>query len=314
MFFLALAGLVTLIFGLSHGTLWVQRWQVERKEEKDRARQQKYHERYPNNQRRGPLAISAHIYAVANKPEAYQRQQERSERRRAAREKLTIGGIFITAFLALGPGWIFYNQLEEMREERRAWVGPVSAGFPTRLPQVGNAAFAVVQYHNTGREPAIDVFSDLSPYIATLEDDNQGIPRQHIAEYVDRCRAMSPIIGSQVVFPTASFSSYTTSRTIEGNLIDWNVLYGTNLIFVTGCYVYNTLGTTHRTSFCFFFQNGPRMTPKLGLSARPATMPARNAEYNADACSVPFPHMSLPSDGVAEMTHRGNLATVALAT
>jgi hypothetical protein len=262
MFFLALAGLATLIFGLSHGSVWVQRWQVERKEEKDRARQQKYHERYPNNQRRGPLAIPAHIYAVANKLEAYQRQQERSERRRAAREKLTIGGIFITAFLALGQGWIFYNQLEEMREERRAWVGPLSAGFPNGLPQVGNPGTVTVQYHNTGREPAIDVFADLSPYVVTLTEDQQGVSATHIAEYVGRCRATQPVIGSQVVFPTTGFSAYTTARIIEGELIDWNIMYGTSLIFITGCYVYTTLGIIHRTSFCFFFQNGPKMTPQ----------------------------------------------------
>jgi hypothetical protein len=175
---------------------------------------------------------------------------------------LTTGFTFLAAVAALASGWIFYGQLQEMREEKRAWVGPISAGFPNGLPQAGNPANVSVQYHNTGREPAIDVYSDLSPYYATLTEDLEGIPTAHIAEYVAKCRTTQPVIGAQVVFPTTGFSSYNTSRVIEEILIDWNLLYGTSLLYITGCYVYNTLGVTHRTSFCFWFQNGPKMTPQ----------------------------------------------------
>jgi hypothetical protein len=170
---------------------------------------------------------------------------------------------FLAAIAAIVSGWIFYNQLNEMREDRRAWVGPVSAGFPNGLPQVNNPGNVVVNYHNTGREPATDVFSDLNPYIATLAEGLKGIPQAHIAEQVKKCQNSPPVIGAPVVFPTTpGFSSYNTSRMIEGNLVDWDVLYGTRLIFITGCYVYNTLGATHRTSFCYRFQNGPNMTAK----------------------------------------------------
>jgi hypothetical protein len=173
---------------------------------------------------------------------------------------LTAFFAFLAAAAAIASGWIFYGQLEEMREERRAWVGPISAGFQNGLPQTGSPATVSVQYHNTGREPATDVFSDLSPYLVTLTEDLEGIPTAHIAQYVTKCRTMQPIIGAQTVFPTTGFSAYTAGRVIEELLIDWNVLYGTSFLYVTGCYVYNTLGVTHRTSFCFWFQNGPKMT------------------------------------------------------
>jgi hypothetical protein len=168
---------------------------------------------------------------------------------------------FLAAGAAITSGWIFYGQLQEMREEERAWVGPISAGLPNGLPQEGNPATITVQYHNTGREPAIDVVSDLSLYIATLAEDQEGgVTRAHIEQYVEQCRQTQPVVGAQVVFPTTGFSFYTVSRSIEGYLIDWDVLYGTRIIIITGCYVYNTLGITHRTSFCFWFQNGQRVT------------------------------------------------------
>jgi hypothetical protein len=161
---------------------------------------------------------------------------------------------------AFASAWIFYQQLQEMREEKRAWVGPISAGFANGLPQEGNPATVNVQHHNTGREPAIDVFSDLSPYVVTLEEDQAGVTATHVRQFVEKCREKQPVIGAQVIFPTTSSSYYTTSTIIEGNLIDWDVLYGTRLIIITGCYVYKTLGITHRTSFCYWFQNSPRMT------------------------------------------------------
>jgi hypothetical protein len=77
--------------------------------------------------------------------------------------------------------------------------------------------------------------------------------RTHVADYVDCCRATRPVVGDQVVFPTTGFSSYSIGRAIEGNLIDWDIIYGTKIILFTSCYAYNTLGTPHITSFCFYF-------------------------------------------------------------
>jgi hypothetical protein len=125
---------------------------------------------------------------------------------------LTAAFAFLAAGAAIASGWIFYGQLQEMREEKRAWVGPVSSGFGNGLPPAGNPGTVEVKIHNTGREPANDVFSELSPYSVTLAENQQGVSATHVAEYVEKCRQRQPIIGAQVVFPTAGFSSYTTGR------------------------------------------------------------------------------------------------------
>jgi hypothetical protein len=120
---------------------------------------------------------------------------------------LTAVFAFLAAGAAIASGWIFYGQLQEMREEKRAWVGPISAGLPNGLPQEGNPATIAVRYHNTGREPAIDVVSDVSFYIATLtEDQEEGVTDAHVKQYAEQCRQKQPVEGAEVVFPTTGSS------------------------------------------------------------------------------------------------------------
>jgi hypothetical protein len=166
----------------------------------------------------------------------------------------------VAAGAAIWSGWVFHGQLQEMREEKRAWVGPIGAGLPNGLPQEGNPATIVVQYRNTGREPAFDVVANSSVWIITLAAYQEGAGRAQIEQSVEQCRQTQPAVGAQVVFPSTGFSCYTGSSLIEGHFIDWDVLYGTRLISIMGCYVYNTLGITHRTSYCFWFQNGTLAT------------------------------------------------------
>jgi hypothetical protein len=121
---------------------------------------------------------------------------------------LTTVFTLFAASAAFASGWIFYEQLQEMREEKRAWVGPISAGLPNGLPQEGNPATIAVQFHNTGREPAIDVVYDLRFWIVTLAEDQEGITKAHIKQFVEQCRQIQPVVGAQVVFPTTGFSCY----------------------------------------------------------------------------------------------------------
>lgn len=207
------AGLAILIFALWQASVWVQNWQIKRNEEKQHRRRQHYYERYPNIKKRDPFAIRAHVQAIADQLQGYREQQERSERRRAARENLTIVGIFITAALALGQGWIFYNQLNEMQEDRRAWVGPYQAGFEGTL--MPNMPIAVhVQYQNTGREPALDAFYDLEHFTVNIADDQAGVTVRRIATYVGRCFATPPREGYCCLSDYGIFQLYIEKRNL----------------------------------------------------------------------------------------------------
>jgi hypothetical protein len=43
---------------------------------------------------------------------------------------------------------------------------------------------------------------------------------------------------------------------VKRELIDWDVLYGTKILVVPGCYAYRSGGQTHHSAFCFFYQHG----------------------------------------------------------
>ena len=262
LFLLCIAILGTLIFAASRVSEWIYARQINRKHEKSYQRREQYYERYGNTTKPSSNAIAARLHSIYHQFNAYKEQQHRQERKRTTREVITLIVIGITAFFAFGSDWIFYDQLTEMRVERRAWVGPISAGFSGALPKVGEESTFSVEFHNTGREPAFDLFSDLTPFMATLEDTTDGVTAARIDEYVRSCRLINPALGKNVAFPTTAFSHYTSGKRIDGHFIDWNIIYGISLLFVNGCYVYNTLGVTHRTSFCFVFQNGPKMTPQ----------------------------------------------------
>src|SRR5204862_381599 len=47
-----------------------------------------------------------------------------------------------------------------------------------------------------------------------------------------------------------------TTLSVKRELIDWDVLYGTKILVVPGCYAYRTGGQTHHSAFCFFYQHG----------------------------------------------------------
>jgi hypothetical protein len=162
-----------------------------------------------------------------NRENSYESDNNRLEWRRFWLSVGTVVGVWLAAILTAVQAWIFYHtmtdariaagqqhtdtvtalsktdtniaalkeqsttmhdQLDEMREERRAWVGPVSAGFPNGPPQVGKPSTVIVQYHNTGREPAIDVTSDLSPSVITIAEDNQGVGRTHVTTLIVAAR------------------------------------------------------------------------------------------------------------------------------
>jgi hypothetical protein len=173
------------------------------------------------------------------------------QHRPSANQWLALGtwALAIFAYLALRDGRVALEQ------NQRAWVGPVNTGFETTLT-VDAPIPVMVNYHNTGREPARDVFYDLDYFVITEAEDRAGGTNRRVADYVGKCFGTAPPKGYTVVFPTTGFSSYTGMKEIPGASIDWDVMYGVKFIVLTGCYVYITNNETRRTTFCNFFQNG----------------------------------------------------------
>jgi hypothetical protein len=157
--------------------------------------------------------------------------------------------------LAVIGYWALDESRRALETTQRAWVGPQNLHIDGALA-VDRPLNLIVDYHNTGRQPALDFFYQIDPKIFTLaESESDDMARASIA-YTEKCRSALPLKGYSVIYPTSGFSTYNLSFEIEKELIDWSIIYGTNIIVVSGCFAYNTASDAHRSSFCYFFQNG----------------------------------------------------------
>ncbi|TMK09018.1 MAG: hypothetical protein E6G72_12135 [Alphaproteobacteria bacterium] len=143
----------------------------------------------------------------------------------AVREIVLIVAVALLALIALGSDWVFYRQLDEMRAARRAWLAPQSAR------------------------------SDKAPAVALSDAGSPSVDRS-IRDALNHCLATKPGDRTRVVYPNPAGANDRTTLSVKRELIDWDVLYGTKILVVPGCYAYRTGGQTHHSAFCFFYQHG----------------------------------------------------------
>ncbi len=173
----------------------------------------------------------------------------------AVREIVLIVAVALLALIALGSDWVFYRQLDEMRAARRAWLAPQSAR-SDKAPAVGRTFEVSVLTQNSGAEPAVDIFADAAPFAVALSDAGSPSVDRSIRDALNHCLATKPGDRTRVVYPNPAGANDRTTLSVKRELIDWDVLYGTKILVVPGCYAYRTGGQTHHSAFCFFYQHG----------------------------------------------------------
>ena len=168
---------------------------------------------------------------------------------------MLIVAVALLALIALGSDWVFYRQLDEMRAARRAWLAPQSAR-SDKAPAVGRTFEVSVLTQNSGAEPAVDIFADAAPFAVALSDAGSPSVDRSIRDALNHCLATKPGDRTRVVYPNPAGANDRTTLSVKRELIDWDVLYGTKILVVPGCYAYRTGGQTHHSAFCFFYQHG----------------------------------------------------------
>ena len=173
----------------------------------------------------------------------------------AVREIVLIVAVALLTLIALGSDWVFYRQLDEMRAARRAWLAPQSAR-SDKTPVVGRTFEVSVLTQNSGAEPAVDIFADAAPFTVALTDAGSPSVDRNIRDALNKCLATKPGERTRVIYPNPAGANDRTTLSVKRELIDWDVLYGTKILVVPGCYAYRTGGQTHHSAFCFFYQHG----------------------------------------------------------
>jgi hypothetical protein len=140
---------------------------------------------------------------------------------------------------------------------QRAWVGPRNAK-SSSAPTADKDLSILLEYGNTGREPAIETVYDTDVFTGTPEEDKNGTAAARISGFIGKCKVMWKPDQAAVVYPSVGLSAanYTLNRVMDKSDIDDDVISGAKFIFFSGCFAYKTTETIHRSWFCYFFKAG----------------------------------------------------------
>ncbi len=135
----------------------------------------------------------------------------------------------------------------------RAWVGPRDARLESK-PAVAQNNKAIVEYQNTGKEPAVGFVYATFPFAVTAAEDASGAAAKTMLENMQKCISTPPAMLAGVVFPTSGFNAGNLATLIDGTLIDQDVIDSKKMLIVQGCFAYQTDNITHHSAFCFFYK------------------------------------------------------------
>ena len=150
---------------------------------------------------------------------------------------------------------------------QRAWVGPHNAKIDGDIA-IGKPLKVVVEYQNTGREPALNFIYTGDVFDSTDEDETAGITFQKISASFRGCREAELTGGGTVVFPASGgFSSTGQALNITKPefFVDQDMVDGKKTIVINGCFLYKSVGETRHSFFCYFYRTKISNTSNLNI-------------------------------------------------
>lgn len=154
---------------------------------------------------------------------------------------------------------------------QRAWIGPRNARISAE-PQLSEPITIILEYQNTGREPATNFTYEVESFTATREEESKSGLRR-TTSFMNKCMSASQLSHGQVIYPTTGSSFYILSTRLDGKMVDEKVVSGNKTIYFQGCLSYQTLMTVHHSFFCYYYKKGDTKSGRMGIC---------NAGHNAD--------------------------------
>lgn len=141
----------------------------------------------------------------------------------------------------------------------RAWVGPLT--ITVNGVQKDKGIEGIIQYQNTGKEPATNFLPSYLADVYSIDQWNSGDASKDIVSVGNKCLGISNVPkGLQVIYPNTGFSAYQLSFD-TGNepnkiVVTDRIIAGTDIFKLQGCFVYKSLGEFHHSSFCYYYRGG----------------------------------------------------------
>jgi hypothetical protein len=157
---------------------------------------------------------------------------------------------------------------DNMIASQRAWLGPLTATINS--VQKDKGFDGIIQYQNTGKEPAVDVFPSAIGKTYSLDEWNNGTAVQDIDSAANSCLAFTELPhGLGVAYPTVGFSTYQfhfdTSKGQTPISATDDMIAGQAVFKIQGCFIYRTVGGVHHSAFCYFYQANFTTLPNLNI-------------------------------------------------
>ena len=203
--------------------------------------------------------------AVADAINAYHKKRDTYEESQAQRDNvnvivLSLTGAFalLAASAAIVSNWIFYGQLREMQNEKRAWVGVTGAAIEAPIRE-GHGVKMKLDYINTGKEPATGVILTYKNGVFSKNDWDDGIAAQTINTVASQCFFLPDTLPTaQSLFPSAQYITHlnTNSESLapfQRVKATEGIIDGSGYLAVIVCSIYRSLNVTHHSSFCIFY-------------------------------------------------------------
>jgi hypothetical protein len=164
---------------------------------------------------------------------------------------------------------IMQRQLDEMRDEQRAWIGPITGVI--ERPILGGGIKTTVSLANFGK--SITHYSGSSAYhIFSAVEWNNGSAEIAIKNYEKACQEVENI-GSviDILFPTNGNNSkfMLSDSTRDGNvskyIADDALISGKSIFTQMGCLIYASGDKIRHTSFCYFYDSKTFTPPGMNI-------------------------------------------------
>jgi hypothetical protein len=148
----------------------------------------------------------------------------------------------------------------------RAWVGPRNAKISGAI-EAGKPGELVIEYANTGREPALNFVYSIDAFSSTNAEEKNGVTIAKINATLKGCKAVERLGGGQVIFPSTGFSSYNLTSKTADEVFDQEMIDGEKTLIVQGCFLYNSFNIIRHSYFCYFYRAKTTKPENLNICA-----------------------------------------------
>ena len=156
----------------------------------------------------------------------------------------------------------FKSTVDQFNIDQRAWIAPQNATLLSDLIP-GEPFKLQIQYNNVGKEPALDVrpiyrITSIEGRHFTDNTFNSIVEGHNICDKVE----IAP--GADVVYPSQPGGNHLMLGMPKGWMTA-DIVNGRSALIVEMCFAYKTLGTVHRTAFCYFYRPGVSENGQLNV-------------------------------------------------